>query len=114
MIVDIILFILTLFARLAVLLLSSIPFFIPDAWETAITHAFSYLGYFQGWLPLYPDPTKTGLWATVGLMTIMGWFIYAIVGVYMMKGVVMIFHLFTLGKIHLKLPTMGKGRNIHE
>ena len=114
MIFDIIIFIVTLFAKFFVFLLQIIPFVIPTAWQTAITNMFGYFGYFQGWLPMYPDPTKTGLWASVGLMTILGWFITAVVAMYMLKLFVMLFHMFTLGKIHLKLPTFGKGRTLRE
>lgn len=114
MIPDVLIFIITLLASGVVQLLKLIPFLTPDSWQTAITNMFGYFGYFQGWLPIYPDPTQTGLWASVGLMTIVGWFITALVAVYLMKGAVMIIHLFSFGKIGLRLPSFGKGRTLKE
>lgn len=111
MIPDIFIFVIGLLSHLVVLILKLIPFAIPNSWETAITQAISYFGYWQGWLPIFPDPTKDGLWASVGIMTILGWFITAIVAVYLMKGAVMMFHMFTLGHVHLKIPSFGKGRS---
>lgn len=112
MIFDAILILLTTLAWGVISLLKLIPFAIPQTWQTAITQTFGYFGYFQGWLPIYPDPTATGLWSQIGLMTVVGWFITAIVAIYLVKGAVMIFHLFTLGHVQIKIPSMGKGRTI--
>lgn len=109
MIIDILLWILSGFAYIVVAILKVIPFAIPDSWEVAITQMFSYFGYFQGWLPMYPDATKTGLWAITGLMPLIGTFITAIIAVYIVKGVIMLLHLFSFGNIHLKVPSF-KGR----
>lgn len=112
MIFDAILLLLTTISYGVVSLLKIIPFVVPASWQTAITQIFSYFGYFQGWLPIYPDPTASGLWAITGLMQIFGTFISALVAIYLVKGAVMLFHLFTLGHVSLKIPTFGKGRTI--
>jgi len=114
MIPDLFIYLLTFIASLVVFILKLIPFLIPDSWETAIESMFGYFGYFQGWLPLYPNPAATGLWHDIGIMTIVGWFLTAIVAIYLLKGAVMVVHLFTFGKISMKIPSFGKGRPIKQ
>lgn len=112
MLFDAILIILTAISGALIFLLKIIPFFIPTSWQTAITSIFAYFGYFQGWLPIYADPTATGLWASIGIMNILGYFLSALTAMFLLKGAIMVLHLFSLGKIHLKLPTFGKGRTM--
>lgn len=114
MIFDAILLLMTTISWGVVSLLKLIPMAVPDSWQLAITQVFGYFGYFQGWLPIYPDPTATGLWAQIGLMQIFGYFVSAIVAVYIMKGGIMLFHMLTLGHVHLKIPSFGKGRKLGE
>lgn len=112
MLFDAILLICSMLAEGFITILKIIPFAVPTSWQIAIAQLAGYAGYFQGWLPMYPDPTASGLWKITGIMPLIGVFITAIVAMYMMKGGVMLFHLFSFGKIRLHLPTFGKGRTL--
>lgn len=114
MLFDVILFILSIFSAAFVGLLKIIPFVTPTYWQTAIEQFIGYGGYFQGWLPIYADATKSGFWAVTGIYPILGVFIGAYVAIYIVKGAVSLFHLFSFGQINLHLPSFGKGRVINK
>lgn len=54
-------------------ILSLVTFAIPVEVQTALSQLFGYVNYLNGYLPLWADPTASGLHRTVGIMTIFGW-----------------------------------------
>lgn len=65
-------FVLNIPKWIALALTQSLSLVMP-AWSGEIVrYIFSYSSILNGILPLYPNTSATGLWATVGLYTIIG------------------------------------------
>lgn len=104
MILDILFFVIGLILNLFSALLNFVQFVIPDAWQTAIHTAVGYAGYLQGWLPIYPNTSATGLWHDVGIMTILGWAISLWIGLYLVEFIVMLIKFIPFFGHSVKLP----------
>lgn len=85
MIFDIFLFIIGGILKIISFIFSLIEVVFPDYFVTAVTNYMGYLRYAQGFLPIVPDPTMTGLAHDVGLLTILGWVITLLIGIYSIK-----------------------------
>jgi hypothetical protein len=53
--------------------------------QTAVAWAFSKVAVLQGAIPIFPDPELSGLVKTIGLLTIVGWAIQIIYGLFLFK-----------------------------
>lgn len=104
MIVDVLFFVLALVLLTIKTLLSAIALAIPDTWETAIHTLISYVGYLDGWVPLYANPIATGLWQDVGIFNILAWEITIAVMFYLVKLVLILLHLIPIFGKKLEMP----------
>lgn len=66
-------------------LLLAITWALPPEVTSALTQFFSYIAYWNGILPLFPDPTSTGLHRTVGIVTIASWSLTITLAIYLLK-----------------------------
>lgn len=88
MIIDIILIGAGVICYIFGFLLQAITAGIPGSFIQALTEYFGYLRYMQGYIPLFPNPTATGLWHSTGLLTILGVMLFMMLNFYTFKLVV--------------------------
>lgn len=113
MLTDLFFFLIGILLKTVVLVLSLITFPIPEAFTTAITEYVSYLSYAQGILPLLPNPSATGLWQSVGMLTLLGYGLQFIVVWYLLKLVLWAFSLIPWVGRHIHLPHGGSTHTAH-
>lgn len=81
------LFIVSLMVPLLILreVLAVITWAMPSEVSVALTQFFSYLGYWNGIVPIFADATSTGLHRTIGLVDIGLWALTVTTVIYLIR-----------------------------
>lgn len=107
MIIDILLFVVSLFLWTISRLFGLIEFALPEEVTTAASDWMGNLAYTQGLFPLVPNPNMTGLAGSIGILNIVGYGLQFIVAWYLIKLILFAFGLIPWFGKHVDLPEAG-------
>lgn len=104
MITDVLLFIVGAIVSVLSGIFSGLSYAIPSVIQNVIGTALGYISYFNGFFPIYPNSSFSGLANTIGIFTIVGYYLQFILVWYLVKLALFVFHMIPwLGK-KLEMP----------